>query len=89
MSEPILVARLILAWNESKVPAHRFRAMKAVRIVDECNDCFRGADANTGDASQLNDGGRLLSPMVQLLFDTSHLPGVFLHDASRLCRFIR
>jgi hypothetical protein len=44
-----------------------------VRIIHKRGHRFGRADAHSGNAAKLSDGGRSLCLMVELLFDTSQL----------------
>src|SRR5262249_47740126 len=62
--EPILVARLVLARDQSEIATDRFGIPKTVRVIHERGYRFGRADSDSGDATQLSDGGRLLRLMV-------------------------
>jgi hypothetical protein len=58
--QPVLVAGLILARDQSETAADRLGIAKAVRVVHEGGDRLARAETHSGDTAQLPDGGRVL-----------------------------
>ena len=62
--QPIPVPRLVLARDQSEVPAGRLGIPEAIRVVDEGGHRLGRTDAHAGDASQQEHGGRVFRLLI-------------------------
>src|SRR5262245_39848853 len=71
--QPVLVARLILARDQSEIATDRLGIAKAVRVIHEGGHRFGRADPHSRDATQLTDGGSVPRLTAQLLLEAAAL----------------